>query len=195
MLISALVASVESSFQPCFVPTTGVTCISLVINEINNAHHYIKMMSYSFNLQEITDHLCVASKSGVDVEILVDKKVSKQKLARRQLEQILACGGKVFVDASSVSIAHNKVMMIDNITMTTGSVNWSKAGFFKNAENLLMIKYERKIFDSYMDNYILRKKMSVPYKLFVNLLNYKRLYSAREVIEGEFLSVDLGTIK
>lgn len=176
-------SSINATIQVCFVPTTATKCISLVINEINNAHHYIKILSYSFNLQELTDHLCVASKSGVDVEILVDKGVSKQRLARIQLEQVIACGGKVFVDASSVSIAHNKVMLIDNMTMTTGSANWSKAGFYKNAENMLLFKYEKKIFNMYLNNYIKRKKMSVPYKMFINVLHLKRVYEPLNIVK------------
>lgn len=118
-------------------------------------------MSYSFTSTDITSALCSALKRGVDVEILVDKGVAKQKKALRELNEVIECKGRVYVDTSGVAIAHNKVMMIDNTTLTTGSVNWSYSGFKRNAENILFV-YNSSIFYDYMNNYLNRLKNSTP---------------------------------
>ena len=39
----------------------------------------------------------------------------------------------------SVKIAHNKVLVIDNLQTITGSYNWSHSAEFNNAENLVFI--------------------------------------------------------
>jgi len=47
----------------------------------------------------------------------------------------------VFVAVDGVpGIAHNKVMIIDDHYVLTGSFNWTKAAEKSNAENLLLIK-------------------------------------------------------
>ena len=38
------------------------------------------------------------------------------------------------------AIAHNKMMIIDNTTVLTGSFNFTKAAEARNAENLLVMK-------------------------------------------------------
>ena len=73
---------------------------------------------------------------GVDVKILIDK--SQLRAKHSQLSFISRKGVPVFIDPA-VGIAHNKVMIIDERMILTGSFNWSKAADSKNAENLLFI--------------------------------------------------------
>ena len=50
------------------------------------------------------------------------------------------------------AIAHNKVMVIDGKTVTTGSFNFSKAAEGSNAENLLII-HDKKLASLYRKNW------------------------------------------
>ena len=50
-------------------------------------------------------------------------------------------GVAVFIDsAHSPGLAHNKVMIIDQAVVITGSFNFTKAAESRNAENLLIIQ-------------------------------------------------------
>jgi len=50
---------------------------------------------------------------------------------------------------SEHAIAHNKVMVIDGVTVITGSFNFTKAAEENNAENLLVI-HDKALADRYM---------------------------------------------
>jgi phosphatidylserine/phosphatidylglycerophosphate/cardiolipin synthase-like enzyme len=54
-------------------------------------------------------------------------------------------------------IAHNKVMIIDDMHVLTGSFNWSQAAATSNAENLLLIT-DKEINQLYTANWIERAK-------------------------------------
>lgn len=60
------------------------------------------------------------------------------------------------------AIAHNKIMMIDEETVITGSFNFTKAAQEHNAENLVVIK-DKALAIRYMDNWKAHKKHSEPY--------------------------------
>lgn len=158
-----LISFASCEMSACFVPNGTPSCLSLVLDLIDGARNYIRIMSYSYTLPVITKTLCDAVSRNVDCEILIDRGASKSKKAVRELKSFVACGGRVYVDNSSVPIAHNKIMMIDNTTLTTGSVNWSANGFFKNAENMLIVKKDP-IFFVYMDNFLYRSKTRVPFR-------------------------------
>jgi phosphatidylserine/phosphatidylglycerophosphate/cardiolipin synthase-like enzyme len=50
------------------------------------------------------------------------------------------------------AIAHNKVMIIDNAAVITGSFNFSKAAEERNAENLLVV-HSRELAAKYFKNW------------------------------------------
>lgn len=53
---------------------------------------------------------------------------------------------------SAHAIAHNKVMVIDEETVITGSFNFTKAAEEQNAENLLIIR-DKKLASLYIKNW------------------------------------------
>ena len=53
---------------------------------------------------------------------------------------------------SQHNIAHNKVMIIDGVTVITGSFNFTKAAEESNAENLLVI-HDRELSTQYTKNW------------------------------------------
>uniref|UniRef100_A0A2L2XWC6 Mitochondrial cardiolipin hydrolase n=2 Tax=Parasteatoda tepidariorum TaxID=114398 RepID=A0A2L2XWC6_PARTP len=158
----------RQSLEVCFVPAEPIKppCIQIVLAEIHKAQSFVKLMAYSYSLDAVTAALCAAVRKGVSCEILMDKKSTRFKYTVVQLEKFTSCGGKAYVDNSSVPIAHNKIMMIDNTTVTTGSINWSNNGFYKNAENMIILRNESVFYD-YMNYYNTRMKNSVPFKNFI----------------------------
>lgn len=73
----------------------------------------------------------------VKVEALLDK---SQKSERYTSATFLKNAGiPTYIDDKH-AIAHNKIMVIDQETVITGSFNFTKAAEEKNAENLLILK-------------------------------------------------------
>lgn len=62
-------------------------------------------------------------------------------------------GIPTYIDDQHAIAQNNKIMIIDRQTLITGSFNFTKAAEEKNAENLLVLKGNRALVDSYMLNF------------------------------------------
>lgn len=60
------------------------------------------------------------------------------------------------------AIAHNKVMVIDGVTVITGSFNFTAAAQKSSAGNLLVLN-DQKLTDLYRANWERRQVVSMPY--------------------------------
>ena len=60
-------------------------------------------------------------------------------------------GIPVFID-DQPAIAHNKIIIVDDSIVLTGSYNWTRAAELRNAENLLIIR-DKELVRQYEDNF------------------------------------------
>ena len=91
-----------------------------------------------------------ARKRGVRVEAVLDKSQRREKYTAADF--LLHAGIPTYIDAVH-AIAHNKIIIIDRITLLTGSFNFTKAAEEKNAENLLVLKGNTPLVSRYLQNY------------------------------------------
>ena len=131
----AALASANAVIQVRFSP--GGHCTQFVKEAISRAQKTILVQAYAFTSLPIADALIQAHQRGIDVRILVDRSQLASKYT--QVRHVVAQGIFVAVDVVP-GIAHNKVMIIDDNQVLTGSFNWTKAAEKNNAENLLLIK-------------------------------------------------------
>ncbi len=95
------------------------------------------MQAYSFTSLPIAKALLAAHKRGVKVQVILDKSQRTEKYS--EADFLVNMGIPVQIDAKH-AIAHNKIMVIDDQTVITGSFNFTKAAEENNAENLLVIR-------------------------------------------------------
>ncbi len=127
----------DQNMKVCFSPHyTGVSCTKQIVETINNAKLSIYVQAYSFTSQDIVDALIAAHKRGVDVEIILDKSNLRGKGNRTQ--DVVDVGIPTWID-SKHAIAHNKVMIIDENEIITGSFNFTSSAELHNAENSVVI--------------------------------------------------------
>ena len=112
-------------------------CTQLVEETIAQAKERVWVQAYGFTSLPIADALIAAHQRGVEVKILVDRSQVKSKYS--QVRHVMQQGIIVAVDKVP-GIAHNKVMIVDDAYVLTGSFNWTKAAETRNAENLLLIR-------------------------------------------------------
>lgn len=142
------------NIEVCFTP--GENCTQKIINEIAAARHSILVQAYSFTSAPIAKALVDANKRGVKVNVILDK---SQKSAHYSSTRFLTNQHiPTWID-DKVAIAHNKVIIIDEAKIITGSFNFTKAAQYKNAENLLIIK-DPDIAKEYMRNWWSRRQVS-----------------------------------
>jgi phosphatidylserine/phosphatidylglycerophosphate/cardiolipin synthase-like enzyme len=118
-----------------FSPNGGAT--EAVTKEIGRARENILVQAYSFTSTPIAKALLDAHKRGVKVQAILDKSQRNEKYTSATF--LANSGIPIYIDDAH-AIAHNKVMIIDDTTVITGSFNFTKAAEERNAENLLVLR-------------------------------------------------------
>ena len=131
-----------------FSPKGG--CQDALVQEIRKAHREILVQAYSFTSDALTMALVEAKKRGVKVEILLDRSNEVEKYS--ELHVLLEQGLDPLIDAQH-PIAHNKIIIIDQKVVATGSFNFTHQAEGENAENLLIFKGNAELIHRYRDNF------------------------------------------
>ncbi len=105
--------------------------------------------------------LSKARKRGVECQVIADKSQEKQTYGR--LPVLRRDGVSILIDGEHAT-ANNKIMLIDDTTIITGSFNYTRKAEDENAENILIIKGYRRLFDKYLANYQHHKEHTRKYK-------------------------------
>jgi phosphatidylserine/phosphatidylglycerophosphate/cardiolipin synthase-like enzyme len=135
-----------------FSPKGG--CQEAVVQEIRKAKREILVQAYSFTADPLTFALVEAKKRGVKVEVLLDRSNEVEKYS--DLHILLEQGLDPLIDAEH-AIAHNKIMIIDQKVVVTGSYNFTNQAEGENAENLLILKGHGELVRGYRDNFFHHK--------------------------------------
>jgi phosphatidylserine/phosphatidylglycerophosphate/cardiolipin synthase-like enzyme len=123
-----------ASPEVCFTP--GEDCTGVIVREVGTAKKSVRVLAYSFTSAPIAKALVDASKRGVHVEVILDRSNRTERYSG--LTFLVHADIPTSVD-SKHAIAHNKVIVIDDETVITGSFNFTKAAQEHNAENLIVI--------------------------------------------------------
>jgi phosphatidylserine/phosphatidylglycerophosphate/cardiolipin synthase-like enzyme len=145
----------------CFTPEYGMTpsCTQEVVDALAGAKKSVLVQAYSFTSAPIAKALVDAHRRGVDVKVILDR---SNRTAHYSAATFLAHADiPVWIDASH-AIAHNKIMIIDDDTILTGSFNFTKAAEQQNAENLLTIR-DSTLAEQYTANWHKHLEHSEPY--------------------------------
>jgi phosphatidylserine/phosphatidylglycerophosphate/cardiolipin synthase-like enzyme len=145
----------EASYSVCFSPEGH--CTKTVVNSISKAKKEILVQAFSFTSFPIAKALVTAREHGVDVKVILDKSTLTDQFYAVQYCQKHKLPLKIdYLPA----VAHNKVMIIDNELIITGSFNFTKAADEKNTENLLVI-HDKILAKKYKDNWDKRESSSI----------------------------------
>lgn len=143
--------------QVYFSPRGAAT--SAIIENLEDAKSTILVQAYSFTSLPIAEALVRAHERGVEVQVLLDKSQRTQGYTAASL--LAKAAIPTSIDAAH-AIAHNKVIIIDNETVFTGSFNFTKAAEERNAENLLVI-HDDQLAARYIENWRFHHAHSVPF--------------------------------
>jgi len=144
-----------ATYSVCF--TLHEDCTSKVVFAISQARKQILVQAYSFTSVPIAKALVDAKRRGINVKILLDKSQVGTRYS-----------STIFFEHNGINpgidyrpaIAHNKVMIIDNEVVVTGSFNFTKSAATKNAENLLII-HDLALAKKYEENWYRREGQSI----------------------------------
>jgi phospholipase D len=143
-----------ATYDICFTP--GENCSNKIIKAITQAKQEILVQAYSFSDISIAEALVLAKTRGVDVKIILDK---SQLKARYTLIPYLMRNNISPIIDTEVSIAHNKIMILDKRIVVGGSYNFTQAAKNKNAENVVIID-DPKFAEKYVKHWHVRQNNS-----------------------------------
>ena len=146
------------SIKVYFSPNGG--CTDAILSQINQAKTEILLQAYSFTSKPIAQALIKAHQRGVRISAVLDKSNRSQKYSGATFLQNL--GIPVVIDDKH-AIAHNKIMIIDDRVVITGSFNFTMAAENKNAENILILEDIPEITRAYRENFQSHLRHAVPY--------------------------------
>lgn len=136
------------TIEVAFSPRSGAT--AAIIKAIAEARSSMLVSAYSFTSKEIASALLAAKKRGVSVKIILDKSQMSQSYSSSTF--FMNQGFDMRIDAKH-AIYHNKVIIIDDKTVITGSFNFTKAAEMKNAENVIIIRNNPELAKRYTENW------------------------------------------
>jgi phosphatidylserine/phosphatidylglycerophosphate/cardiolipin synthase-like enzyme len=114
----------------------GGGCTEAIVTQLDCAKREVLVQAYEFSSVPIAKALVAAQNRGVKVQVILDKSQSTEKCSALRI--IRKSHIPIFID-DKYAIAHNKVMVIDQRWVITGSFNFTTAAETSNAENLLVI--------------------------------------------------------
>lgn len=172
-------SDLSSALQPgsIQVPATGTLEVAfspnegsenLVVKTIDSAKQSIRMLSYSFTSAPVVAALLRAQKRGVDIALVADYKenVSEDRSgkARAALSALVNAGAHVRT-ISVYPIHHDKSIVVDRVTVETGSFNYSAAAAHKNSENVLVMWNNPKLAAVYLNHWDRNWKQGEDFRL------------------------------
>ncbi len=135
----------------------------LILQALAAARHRILIQAYGFTDRRILAALGRAKARGVDVGVILDKTDTQWYEGHEPVASVIsAMQIPVWID-TAVNIAHNKVMIIDDNGLITGSYNFTYSAAYDNAENLLYIRNAPALVKAYINNWRWRQSCSKPY--------------------------------
>lgn len=139
-------ASIETGFSP------EGTALPLVLKTIESAQHEIRLMGYSFTSPEVVRALVRAKHRGVDVKIVLDDKGNRNKTSRAAMNIVVNAGIPLRTNGR-YAIMHDKVIIVDNHTVESGSFNFTRSAASRNSESVLVIKDVPEVAQTYLQHW------------------------------------------
>jgi phosphatidylserine/phosphatidylglycerophosphate/cardiolipin synthase-like enzyme len=121
--------------QVLFGPEDDV--IPHLVRLVEGARHSIRFMAYSFTHDELGDAVSARARDGIDVAGIVETRGSKTEHSEMTK---LHCAGVYVRQDGNPRAFHHKVLMIDDQTVVTGSLNFSHSADESNDENVVILR-------------------------------------------------------
>jgi phosphatidylserine/phosphatidylglycerophosphate/cardiolipin synthase-like enzyme len=117
--------------------TPPANAAAAIVKAIDDSEREVLVQAYGFTHNAIAQALVRAHQRGVTVRVLLDQ---KSDTSNRYVIGVLTDAQIELREDGKHAIAHNKVMVIDQTIVITGSFNFTNSAATRNAENFLVLK-------------------------------------------------------
>ena len=117
--------------------TPPANAAGAIVKAIDASEREVLVQAYGFTHNGIAQALVRAHQRGVRVRVLLDQ---KSDTSNRYVIGVLSDAQIELREDGKHAIAHNKVMVIDQSIVITGSFNFTNSAATRNAENFLVLR-------------------------------------------------------
>ena len=114
------------------------SCQDVILNILSNAEKSIFVLSFTFTDHDIARSLVRKNQEGLEVKVVTDNFQNKQYWVEPFLVK-----NNIDVKVNTGNIQHNKVFIVDDNIVITGSYNPTRAAYTINNENILVIENQQ----------------------------------------------------
>lgn len=119
------------------LPEAKEHALNHLLSLLEGAQHSLTLAMFTLTHPELIEEVIAAHKRGVKVEVACDRKQA-DGASKKGIERLVEEGVPVALHVGGHAF-HHKFACIDKKTLAFGSVNWTRAGFSKNEEVLVII--------------------------------------------------------
>jgi phosphatidylserine/phosphatidylglycerophosphate/cardiolipin synthase-like enzyme len=134
------VAPADATLEAAFAPDAGAE--ELVVKVIGSATNNVKMSAYTFTSPAIVRALIAAKKRGVQIQLIADDRANLSEdqsgKARHALNAVSEAGIEVRL-IGAYALHHDKLLIVDDRHIQTGSFNYTNSAARRNSENVLVV--------------------------------------------------------
>ncbi len=142
LLLAAPEPGRAATITACFAPPIPGACdpTATLVGALDAARRTIRVQIYTLTARPIVAALIRARKRGVDVRAIVDRsQLREDPHDAAAVARLRAAGIPLRVDTVP-GLMHDKIAIVDDATVLTGSFNYTWSAEHRNAENLLLIR-------------------------------------------------------
>lgn len=125
----------------------------IILNEVTKAKESLKIAVYWFTNHELFELLVQKQLSGVQTHLIIHNDYINNRDSALPFQKFIDAGGK-FYFSDDENPMHNKFCIIDNEVLINGSYNWTYYAESKNHENVLLIKDEKDVINSFTNEFL-----------------------------------------
>lgn len=155
----------KGDVEYAFSPNGGA--VALVVKTIQSARSEVRVLAYSFTSADVTAALIAAKKRGVDVKVLVDYKNNTAQDASGKAQAALNAMSVAGISVRTIAafpIHHDKVVIVDQQSVQTGSFNYSQAAERSNSENVIVLWNNPALANGYLQHWAGNWQLGLDFK-------------------------------
>lgn len=143
-----------------------------ILEEIDKASTSLKIAVYWFTNHELFELLCQKQLSGVQCELIIHNDYINNRDTGLPFQKFIDAGGK-FYFSDEENPMHNKFCIIDKKVLINGSYNWTYYAESKNRENILIIRDENDVVNSFETEFQQLIKLLTPLQSINQLTKFE----------------------
>lgn len=171
----------------------------VLLSELESATEKIVVAVYWFTNHDLFKKINEKLEKGVQVEIIIHNDYINNRATGLNFQEFIDKGGGFYFSDISTPM-HNKFCVIDNKVLINGSYNWTYYAEDRNSENILLIKEEKDVINSFVEEFeklkLQMEKVNTISKLSISEVDEYNLLNTRDYLANDivFQSATIGDI-